>query len=51
MRLEKLIQSIETTAVTGDKNVEITGIAYDSRKVRPGILFVCIKGFQSDGHL
>lgn len=51
MKLEKLIQSIETTAVTGNKDVEITGIAYDSRKVRPGTLFVCIKGFQSDGHL
>lgn len=29
---------------------EITGIAYDSRSVMPGNVFVCIKGFESDGH-
>jgi UDP-N-acetylmuramoyl-L-alanyl-D-glutamate--2,6-diaminopimelate ligase len=30
--------------------VEITGLAYDSRTVRPGTLFFCVRGFQSDGH-
>lgn len=32
------------------KNIEITGIAYDSRKVSEGNLFVCIKGYETDGH-
>lgn len=32
------------------EDVEITGIAYDSRNVLPGNLFVCIKGFETDGH-
>lgn len=31
-------------------DVEITGIAYDSRQVMPGYAFVCIKGFETDGH-
>ena len=31
-------------------NIEITGIAYDSRTVMPGNVFVCIKGFETDGH-
>lgn len=31
-------------------NVEITGIAYDSRKVTKGNVFVCIKGYETDGH-
>ena len=31
-------------------NVEITGIAYDSRNVVEGNVFVCIKGFETDGH-
>ena len=31
-------------------DIEITGIAYDSRKVQPGNVFVCIKGFETDGH-
>jgi UDP-N-acetylmuramoyl-L-alanyl-D-glutamate--2,6-diaminopimelate ligase len=29
---------------------EITGLAYDSRKVTPGTLFFCVPGFASDGH-
>lgn len=29
---------------------EITGIAYDSRRVLPGNVFVCIKGYETDGH-
>jgi UDP-N-acetylmuramoyl-L-alanyl-D-glutamate--2,6-diaminopimelate ligase len=30
--------------------VEIASLAYDSRAVRPGSLFFCVTGFQSDGH-
>jgi UDP-N-acetylmuramoyl-L-alanyl-D-glutamate--2,6-diaminopimelate ligase len=29
---------------------EISGLAYDSRRVKPGDLFFCVSGFQSDGH-
>jgi UDP-N-acetylmuramoyl-L-alanyl-D-glutamate--2,6-diaminopimelate ligase len=32
------------------KDVEIKNIAYDSRKVEEGSLFVAVKGFKSDGH-
>ena len=32
------------------KNLDISSIAYDSRKVTEGGLFVCIKGFETDGH-
>ncbi|MBE7034781.1 MAG: UDP-N-acetylmuramoyl-L-alanyl-D-glutamate--2,6-diaminopimelate ligase [Ruminococcaceae bacterium] len=31
-------------------DIEIHGIAYDSRRVKPGYLFVCITGYQTDGH-
>lgn len=30
---------------------QVLGIAYDSRQVVPGFLFVAIKGFKTDGHL
>lgn len=36
-----------------DKNLDdtdISGIAYDSRLVEPGYAFVCISGFEADGH-
>ena len=32
------------------KNMDITSIAYDSRKVKEGGVFVCIKGYETDGH-
>lgn len=31
-------------------DLEISGIAYDSRAVKPGYIFVCVKGFETDGH-
>ena len=30
---------------------EVMDIAYDSRKVKSGSLFVAVPGFHSDGHL
>ena len=29
---------------------EITGLAYDSRRVQTGTLFFCVKGYERDGH-
>jgi UDP-N-acetylmuramoyl-L-alanyl-D-glutamate--2,6-diaminopimelate ligase len=34
----------------GRADVEVTGLAYDSRRVEPGDLFFCIRGAKSDGH-
>jgi UDP-N-acetylmuramoyl-L-alanyl-D-glutamate--2,6-diaminopimelate ligase len=31
-------------------HAEVKGICFDSRKVKPGFLFVAVKGTQSDGH-
>ena len=50
MRLSELLQDIEILSATADMNKEITGVCYDSRKVKPGDLFVAVKGFSSDGH-
>ncbi len=47
MRLDELIAAGDAGQATA---VEITSLAYDSREVRPGGLFFCVKGFQSDGH-
>ena len=30
--------------------IEITGLALDSRKVKPGDIFFCLEGLESDGH-
>src|SRR3954447_8681369 len=34
----------------GPDDVEITGLAFDNRKVEPGALFFCVPGFTRDGH-
>lgn len=49
MKLSALLQDIEWTLLYGEEK-EINAIAYDSRKVQKGDLFVCITGFQTDGH-
>jgi UDP-N-acetylmuramoyl-L-alanyl-D-glutamate--2,6-diaminopimelate ligase len=48
MRLKELIESIEHEADTLD-DVEVTGIACDSRFIRSGDLFAAIKGEHTDG--
>src|SRR5207245_4266448 len=35
----------------GNGDVEVTGIAYDSRRVAPGDLFVAVQGLHVDGHV
>ncbi|HCJ10679.1 MAG TPA: UDP-N-acetylmuramoyl-L-alanyl-D-glutamate--2,6-diaminopimelate ligase [Clostridiales bacterium] len=50
MRLSELLEGLETEAVTGDLAVPISGITYDSRAVRPGSVFFCVRGFTHDGH-
>ncbi|CAB1128462.1 UDP-N-acetylmuramoylalanyl-D-glutamate-2, 6-diaminopimelate ligase [Candidatus Hydrogenisulfobacillus filiaventi] len=51
MRLGNLIAGLEGARVIGSPDTEVTGIAYDSREVRPGDLFVAIPGYRTDGHL
>jgi|BioPla2DNA2_1021312.scaffolds.fasta_scaffold06325_5 UDP-N-acetylmuramoyl-L-alanyl-D-glutamate--2,6-diaminopimelate ligase len=50
MVLKDLVKDLEILDVKGDLNLEIEGIAYDSRKTKSGSLFVCIEGFKADGH-
>ena len=35
----------------GSGDIEVTGIAYDSRRVKPGDLFVAVPGLHVDGHV
>lgn len=50
MLLNELLKSIDYLSYENQDNIEIKNICYDSRKVEHGSLFVCIKGFESDGH-
>lgn len=50
MKLKDVLQEINCQTVWGNLETEIHRIAYSSLKVRPGDLFVAIKGFAVDGN-
>ncbi|MGM0502606.1 MAG: UDP-N-acetylmuramoyl-L-alanyl-D-glutamate--2,6-diaminopimelate ligase, partial [Bacillota bacterium] len=50
IKLQKLIAELDINYLTGDETTDIKGIAYDSREVKAGDLFVAITGFETDGH-
>ena len=47
---EELILALPGAKASGDFSARITGVAYDSRLVQGGEVFVAITGFQADGH-
>jgi UDP-N-acetylmuramoyl-L-alanyl-D-glutamate--2,6-diaminopimelate ligase len=49
MNLQTLLSCIDTMDIDGKTDVEIKGIAYDSRAVKPGWLFVAVSGGTVDG--
>jgi UDP-N-acetylmuramoyl-L-alanyl-D-glutamate--2,6-diaminopimelate ligase len=49
--LKDMLYKVSITSTSGDMNVNVTGICFDSRKAKPGFLFIAIKGKLSDGHL
>ncbi len=48
--LSALIDATDVIRVSGDANVAITGIAYNSNDVQSGDLFVALRGGYTDGH-
>ena len=42
------MRDVEPLSIAGD--AEVQGVVYDSRKVRPGFLFVAMRGESSDGN-
>lgn len=50
MKLAELVESLETAARSGGLGIEVTGLTDDSRAVKPGHVFVAVKGAKADGH-
>ena len=50
MKLKELLQGIPVLETNADLQMNIEAVAYDSRKVTKGSLFVAITGFASDGN-
>ena len=49
-KLTELLEHLEYELVQGTLDREIPAVVYDSRKVVPGCLFLCIGGAHFDGH-
>lgn len=50
MKLKDILKDLRILSAAADMEREITGVCYDSRLVRPGDLFVAVKGLTVDGH-
>jgi UDP-N-acetylmuramoyl-L-alanyl-D-glutamate--2,6-diaminopimelate ligase len=50
MTLEKLLRGITIVSFSGNSEMAISGIIFDSRKVTAGCLFVALRGTRTDGH-
>jgi UDP-N-acetylmuramoyl-L-alanyl-D-glutamate--2,6-diaminopimelate ligase len=50
MRLTQLLSALPRYRMIGNRDIAVGGIASDSRRVRPGTLFVAYRGVNVDGH-
>src|SRR6267143_300210 len=52
MTFQQLLEGAEVLSQSGSSNGNppVTGVEYDSRRVRPGTVFVAMKGETSDGN-
>lgn len=49
-KLNDLLIESELLLVEGNSNIEIEGLAFDSRKVQAGYAFFALRGTHADGH-
>ena len=49
-KLSDIIGNIKMERLIGNPDASITGLTMNSREVKPGMLFVAIKGTNTDGH-
>ncbi len=50
MKLGELLQGVPSLEIGADAALEITSLAYDSRRVQQGALFFAVQGEKADGH-
>ena len=50
-KLSDILYKVQTVALAGGTDMEITDVQIDSRKVQKGTCFIAVKGVHADGHL
>lgn len=50
MKLDELIEHLDYKDLVNFKNVEISGLSYNSKTTKKGDIFICLPGEYADGH-
>ena len=50
MKLDELIEHLDYEDLINFKDVEVTGISYNSKTTKKGDIFICLSGEYTDGH-
>ena len=50
MKLDELIEYLDYKDLINFKNIDITGISYNSKTTKKGDIFICLIGEHTDGH-
>jgi len=50
MNLAELIKNVNVKEIVNNINVDIKGLSYNSKTVKDGEIFICLKGEHTDGH-
>jgi UDP-N-acetylmuramoyl-L-alanyl-D-glutamate--2,6-diaminopimelate ligase len=48
--LSEILYKAGAVKITGNPHIKVSGIQFDSRKIKAGDLFIAVRGTQSDGH-
>ncbi|MFO7614635.1 MAG: UDP-N-acetylmuramoyl-L-alanyl-D-glutamate--2,6-diaminopimelate ligase [Bacteroidales bacterium] len=49
-KLSDILQKVRVNRITGDENIMVRSVCFDSRNIEPGDLFIAVRGTLSDGH-
>jgi UDP-N-acetylmuramoyl-L-alanyl-D-glutamate--2,6-diaminopimelate ligase len=49
-KLSDILYKVRATALNGNTSIDISDVQIDSRKVKPGSLFIAVRGVAVDGH-
>lgn len=50
MKLKKLLENVEYELISGSLDTEVSAVENNSKEIKEGALFFCIKGAKFDGH-
>lgn len=50
MRLKSLLQGLDYELIQGSIDTEVNNVNFNSKEIADGDMFICIKGYTSDGH-